>query len=70
MSRKAFGQTFYRQFATQCKKTYDAVIIGAGVMGLSCAYFLAKRINPDSVCVVERDLKVSKCFEPTNADLG
>lgn len=28
-------------------------------MGLSCAYFLAKRMNPSSICIIERDNKYS-----------
>jgi ribulose 1,5-bisphosphate synthetase/thiazole synthase len=38
-----------RRFSTECKKDYEVIIAGGGLMGLSSAYFLA---------VVERDLKV------------
>ena len=40
------------------RKTYDVVIAGGGIMGSSSAYFLAQRIPPSSICVVERDSKV------------
>ncbi len=57
---KAFIRPFVRQYTTQCKKNYDVIIAGGGVMGLSSAYFLARRINPSSICVIERDLKVTR----------
>ena len=47
-----------RRFSTESKKDYEVIIAGGGLMGLSSAYFLARRINPASICVVERDLKV------------
>ena len=37
---------------------YDVVIAGGGIMGCASAYFLAKRILPSSICVLERDSKV------------
>lgn len=39
-------------------RTYSVVIAGGGIMGCSSAYFLAQRIPPSSICVVERDSKV------------
>ena len=58
---KAFIRPFVRQYTTtECKKNYDVIIAGGGVMGLSSAYFLARRINPSSICVIERDLKVTR----------
>ena len=50
----------YRYFTSRCKQNYEVIIIGGGLMGLSSAYFLARRINPSSICVVERDSKVYK----------
>ena len=38
---------------------YEVVVAGGGIMGCSSAYHLARRLPPKSVCVVERDRKVS-----------
>ena len=35
------------------------VIGGGGIMGCSSALFLAQRVQPSSICIVERDPKVS-----------
>jgi len=40
---------------------HDVVIVGGGVMGWSSAFFLARRIPGDSICVIERDTKVICC---------
>ena len=47
-----------RHFTTEFRQNYEVIIVGGGIMGLSCAYFLARRINPSSICIIERDLKV------------
>lgn len=39
---------------------YDVVIAGGGIMGCSSAYFLALRVPPSSICVIERDPTVGK----------
>ena len=39
-------------------RTYSVLIAGGGIMGCSSAFFLAQRIPPSSICVVERDSKV------------
>lgn len=39
----------------KAKDGYDVIIAGGGVMGCSSAYFLAQRMPPSSICVVERD---------------
>ena len=39
-------------------RQYDVVIGGGGIMGCSSAYFLASRLPPSAICVVERDTKV------------
>ena len=59
--RNMHTRLFYRpcrQFTKELRQNYDAIIVGAGAMGLSCAYFLARRMNPSSICVIDRDLKV------------
>ena len=38
---------------------YDVVVAGGGIMGCSSAYFLAQRIPGSSICVIERDPKVT-----------
>ena len=37
---------------------YDVCIVGGGIMGSSSAYFLANKIAPSSIRVVERDATV------------
>lgn len=39
--------------------SYDVVLGGGGIIGCASAYFLAKRIPAERICVVERDPKVS-----------
>lgn len=52
----ARGQRSLSSSAEQIdRKHYDVVMAGGGIMGCASAYFLAKRINPDRICVVERD---------------
>lgn len=53
-----FFSLIKRSFSVDNEKSYDVLIAGGGLMGLSVAYFLARRIAPSSVCVVERDLQV------------
>ena len=59
-----FSRYFYRRQSASSStsppwaKDYDVVIAGGGIMGCSSAYFLASRIPPSSICVVERDTKV------------
>ena len=38
----------------ELKKSYDVVIIGAGVHGLACAYYLAKNHGITNVAVIEK----------------
>ena len=33
----------------------DVVVAGGGIMGCSSAFFLAQRVPPSSICIVERD---------------
>ena len=42
------------------KSSYDVVIAGGSVMGLSSAYFIKQMSPTTSVCVVERDSTVSR----------
>lgn len=35
--------------------SYEVVIAGGGIMGCASAYFLAKRMPPQRILVVERD---------------
>ena len=37
---------------------YEVVIGGGGIMGCSTAFFLAQRIPPSSICIIERDPEV------------
>ena len=46
-------------FTTRNNSSYDVVIAGGSVMGLSSAYFIKKMSPTTSVCVVERDSTVS-----------
>ena len=55
---KTFIRQTVRRYTSNSKNSYDVVILGGGLMGLTSAFFLAKRINPSSICVIERDLKV------------
>ena len=34
---------------------HDVIIAGGGIMGCASAYFLAQRMSPTSICIVERD---------------
>lgn len=42
-------------------KQYDVIMAGGGIVGCCAAYFLAQRVPPTSLCVIERDLTV--CIE-------
>ena len=51
----------FSRFMSSCPsllRQYDIVIGGGGIMGCSSAYFLASRLSPSAMCVVERDTKV------------
>ena len=39
--------------------SYDVVVGGAGIIGCASAYFLAKRIPAERICLIERDPSVS-----------
>ena len=39
--------------------SYDVVLGGGGIIGCASAYFLAKRIPAERICVIERDPSVS-----------
>ena len=56
------------QAARQCSSVselrngYDVVIAGGGIMGCASAFFLAKRMPPEQITVIERDPKVGRKF--------
>ena len=56
--QRCLSSTLSRRY-TRKKEHYDVVIAGGGIMGCSSAYFLAQRVPPESVCIIERDPKVS-----------
>ena len=58
------GLRRYSSVSKSHKRNYDVILVGGGVMGLSSAYFLAKKIDPSSICVVERDRNVNIYFIP------
>ncbi len=41
--------------------SYEVIIGGGGIMGCSSAFFLAQRMRPSSICIVEKDPKVRQC---------
>ena len=43
---------------------YDVAIIGGGIMGLSSAFFISKRLPSSSICVLERDTTYSLASTP------
>ena len=43
-----------------CGGGYDVIIAGGGIMGCSSAFFLAQRVSPSSICIIERDPTVGK----------
>lgn len=42
----------------QTGSKFDIVIGGGGIMGCSSSYFLAKKVSPSSICIIERDIEV------------
>ena len=47
-----------RQGQSEKAEHYDVIMAGGGIMGCCAAYFLAQRVPPTSLCVIERDLTV------------
>ncbi|KAI6662036.1 FAD-dependent oxidoreductase domain-containing protein 1-like [Oopsacas minuta] len=45
-------------------KHYDVTIVGGGIMGMSSAFFLSKRVPSSSICVLERDRTYSMASTP------
>ena len=41
------------------RRYYDVVLGGGGIIGCASAYFLARRIPAERICVIERDPRVS-----------
>ena len=58
LNKLPFSSTWCRHLSCLPPKEVDVVIAGGGIMGLASAYFLAKRIDPTRICIIERDNQV------------
>ena len=44
--------------ASSSPSHYDICIVGGGIMGMASAFFLANKLDPTGICVIERDTTV------------
>lgn len=60
LNKLPFSISKYSRHVSTClpPKEVDVLIAGGGIMGLTTAYFLAKRIDPNRICIIERDNQV------------
>ena len=58
------GSSFRPSLSITRSKHYDVAIVGGGIMGMSSAFFISKRLPPSSICVIERDSTYSLASTP------
>lgn len=53
-----------RSLSTGIGGEFDVVIVGGGVMGMSSAFQLSKRMDPTRICVIEQDSTYKRASSP------
>ena len=50
-------------------KTYDYIIVGAGIIGLTLAYELKKKYPLSKICILEKEVDVAKHASGRNSGI-